>query len=90
MGKVSTENIQRQAEAAGNWNGSCDRLSGITKPTLVITGTEDITSPPANSLMIAERIPGAWLVQIGGGGHGLMFQCSEKFARVLETFLLVS
>ncbi|MBD0360344.1 MAG: alpha/beta hydrolase, partial [Nitrososphaeraceae archaeon] len=90
MGKVSTENIQRQSEAATNWNGSCDRLSSITKPTLVITGTEDIISPPENSLMIAGRIPGAWLVQMEGGGHGLMFQYPEKFTRVLETFLSVS
>jgi hypothetical protein len=42
MGKVSTENLQRQAEAAAKWEGSCNRLSNINNPTLVITGTEDI------------------------------------------------
>jgi pimeloyl-ACP methyl ester carboxylesterase len=59
---------------------------------LVITGTEgDITSPPANSLMIAEKIPGAWLVQIkGGGGHGVMFQYPQQFISVLESFLSVT
>ena len=54
---------------------------------LVMTGTQDITSPPANSIVLAEKIPGAWLVQIEGGGHGLMFQYPEKFAKILQTFL---
>jgi hypothetical protein len=43
------------------WNGVCDRLSSIAKRTLVITGTEDINSPPVNSIMIAQKIPGACL-----------------------------
>ena len=29
--------------AAGMWD-SCERLSNVSKPTLVITGTQDITS----------------------------------------------
>jgi pimeloyl-ACP methyl ester carboxylesterase len=90
MGKVSSENLQLQSAAAGNWSGSCERLSNLSKPTLVITGTQDITSPPANSIRLAEKIPGAWLVQIEGGGHGVMFQYPEKFAEVVETFLEVT
>jgi len=81
------ENIQHQAQTTYNWKGACDRLSNITKPTLVIVGTDDIVRPPANSLMLAEKIPGAWLVQIKGGGHGVMYQYPEKFSRVVLTFL---
>jgi pimeloyl-ACP methyl ester carboxylesterase len=90
MDKVSKQSLQLQFEATSKWAGTCSRLSTITKPTLVITGTEDITSPPLNSLRIAEKIPGAWLVQIKGGGHGLMFQYPQQFALILETFLSVS
>jgi pimeloyl-ACP methyl ester carboxylesterase len=57
---------------------------------LVITGTEDITSPPANLIMIAGKILGAWLVQIKGWGHGVMFQYPYQFTAVLETFFSVS
>jgi pimeloyl-ACP methyl ester carboxylesterase len=56
-------------------------------PTLVITGTEDVSVPAANSLIIAEKIPGAWLVQIKGAGHALMNQYPEKLGTVLQTFL---
>ena len=50
---------------ATNWNGVCDELAKIAKPTLVITGTDDnLYNPHANALVIAGKIPGAWLVQI--------------------------
>jgi hypothetical protein len=33
--------------------------------------------------MIAGKIPGAWLVQIrGGGGHGVMFQYPDQFTSI--------
>jgi pimeloyl-ACP methyl ester carboxylesterase len=72
---------------ATNWNGVCNQLSKISVPTLVITGTDDVAVPAANSLIIAAKIPGAWLVQIKGAGHGLMYQYPEKLSKVLETFL---
>ena len=57
MDKVSKESLQRQFEATSKWSGTCNRLQTITKPTLIITGSEDMTSPPANSIMIARKIP---------------------------------
>jgi pimeloyl-ACP methyl ester carboxylesterase len=73
MGKVSKESLQHQFEATSKW-GMLAVGSTITKPTLVITGTEDITSPPANSILIADKIPGAGIVQTRAGCHGVMFQ----------------
>jgi pimeloyl-ACP methyl ester carboxylesterase len=54
---------------------------------LEITGTEDLSVPAANSLIIAGKIPGAWLVQIQAAGHALMSQYPDKFNKVLQTFL---
>ncbi len=84
---VPEENIQHQAQTTYNWQGACDRLSSITKPTLVVTGTDDIVRPPANSILLAEKIPGAWLVQIRGGGHGIMWQVPNEFSAIVQTFL---
>jgi pimeloyl-ACP methyl ester carboxylesterase len=75
---------------ATNWSGVCGQLSKISVPTLVITGTGDIAAPAANSLIVAQKIPGAWLVQIKGAGHGLMYQYPEKLSKVLETFLSIT
>ena len=70
-----------------NWSGVCSQLSNISKPTLIITGTEDVAVPAANSIILAQKIPGAWLVQIKDAGHGLMYQYPDKFNKVLQTFL---
>jgi pimeloyl-ACP methyl ester carboxylesterase len=70
-----------------NWSGVCSQLPNISKPTLIITGTEDVAVPAANSLILAQKIPGAWLVQIKGAGHGLMYQYPEEFSSILLTFL---
>jgi len=54
---------------------------------LVIVGTDDIWTPAANSLMIVEKIPAAWLVQIRDAGHRLMYQYPEQFSKIVRTFL---
>ena len=56
----------------------------------MVAGTEDITSPPSNSVMMAERIHGAWLVQVRGGGHGLIFQYPNELSDIIETFFSLS
>ncbi len=84
---IPNKTLDQQIEAISNWTGTCDKLKNITQPTLVIVGTDDVFTLPANSLLITERIPGAWLVQIKGAGHGLMYQYPEQFNKVLQTFL---
>ena len=85
--QVSQENLLKYGQALGKWKGSCDSISGIDKPVLVMTGTDDITSPPINSLKIAEKIPGAWLIQLKGAGHGVMQQYPETVNDIIEIFL---
>ena len=94
--EVVTSNTSRQQFnlnekwLAINWNGVCDQLTKISISTLIITGTKDVAVPAANSLIIAQKISGAWLVQIKGGGHGLMYQYPFIFSKVLQTFLLTT
>jgi pimeloyl-ACP methyl ester carboxylesterase len=80
-------NIGHSWEAT-NWNGACDELARIAKPTLVITGTDDNAYiPHGNSLIIAGKIPGAWLVQIENAGHAIMDQYPDEINKILQTFL---
>lgn len=73
---------------ATNWNGVCNELAKIAKPTLVITGTDDNSyTPHANSLIIAGKIPGAWLIQIKDAGHAVISQYPDEINTVLQTFL---
>jgi pimeloyl-ACP methyl ester carboxylesterase len=71
-----------------NWSGVCSQLTKLSQPTLVLTGTEDGSIPgPANSIIIAGKIPGAWLVQIPAAGHSVMDQYPAEVAEILNTFL---
>jgi pimeloyl-ACP methyl ester carboxylesterase len=70
------------------WNGACDELAKLDKPTLVITGTDDnFYQPHVNSLKIAEKIPGAWLVQIKNAGHAIVNQYPAEVGKIMNTFL---
>jgi pimeloyl-ACP methyl ester carboxylesterase len=82
---VSAQIIRQQLKAVAIWTGTCNAISNITQPTLVIVGTDD--APLQDSLMLARIIPGSWLVQIRDAGHGLMYQYPSEFNRVLMTFL---
>jgi len=76
---------------AKNWSGACDELTKIAEPTLVITGTDDnYLVPHGNALIIAGKIPGAWLVQIKDAGHVIMVQYPAEVSEILNTFLSTS
>jgi pimeloyl-ACP methyl ester carboxylesterase len=81
------QNIDRQFKAMETWQGAYTRLPRLTRPTLLITGTDDILTPPQNSQILAARIPRARLLEIKGGGHGLMYQYPKRFSRAVLTFL---
>ena len=84
---ATSEIIQQQGLAVGTWKGSCERLANITQPTLLIVGDQDLLAPPANSVMMAQRIPNSWLVTIEGTGHGAMWQVPTEFTAYIQNFL---
>lgn len=59
--------VAQLAAALGHDAG--DRLGDIAAPTLVVHGQEDVMVPPANSRLLAERIPGAELIELAGAAH---------------------
>jgi pimeloyl-ACP methyl ester carboxylesterase len=60
-------------------------VSLLDWPTLVIVETDD--APLQDALMLAERIPGSWIVQIRDAGHGLMYQYPNEFKQSINYLL---
>ncbi|MGD0081297.1 MAG: alpha/beta hydrolase [Methanoregula sp.] len=81
------ENVRRQYTAMMTWNGSSSRLPDMEQPLLLITGDQDLLTPPGNSLIIAGKVPQSWIVRMRGGGHGVMYQYPDAFASIVLTFL---
>ena len=46
-------------------------MSKIHVPFVVVHGSEDPLLPPAHGRALADAVPGASLVILEGGGHGL-------------------
>jgi len=78
--------LQRQLMAVMTFN-THERLHDIRVPTLILTGTQDKIVPAANSRILAERIPGARLVEFEGAGHGFIVECAEETNRAVLEFL---
>ena len=55
-------------------------------PTLVIVGTADLLTPPAQARHIARLIPGARLEEFPGGGHMLMLERTELLDKMIIDF----
>ena len=61
-------------------------LGRIDVPTLVIGGTADLLTPPAESRRMARLIPGARLVLLERAGHMIMLERTEAFDDLLLEF----
>lgn len=62
-------------------------LPRIAVPTLVVVGEEDEITPPAESVILRDRIPGARLVTVAGAGHLSSLEQPEAWNAALREFL---
>ncbi|MBL8728668.1 MAG: alpha/beta hydrolase [Planctomycetes bacterium] len=61
-------------------------LAGITVPTLVVVGSDDRITPPAEARQMSAAIPGARLATLPGCGHMTPMEDPVGFARELGAF----
>jgi pimeloyl-ACP methyl ester carboxylesterase len=72
--------------AFSSWS-SIPFLGAITAPTLVVCGTHDRVATPANSRVLAARIPGASLVMLNGGHDLQRSEPAKALAAIVKDFL---
>jgi 3-oxoadipate enol-lactonase len=77
---------------AGMWEmiatlDTAPKLGDLKKPTLVIVGEHDPTTPVAASRAIAERIPGAVLQIVPGASHMAPLEKPAQVNEILKSFL---
>lgn len=64
-----------------------DELKYIRCPTLVLTGDEDRTTPPAEAERIVAEIAGARLVRLAGCGHTSTIEAPAAVTQAIAAFL---
>jgi pimeloyl-ACP methyl ester carboxylesterase len=87
--KLPHDVVERQWTAMEGWKEreTADDIGLISCPALVATGDDDVVVPPANSLALAEAIPGSWLARFPRSGHGFMSDHGQSLARLIGAFL---
>ena len=63
------------------------KLGEIRKPTLVLAGQDDMSTPVAQSEVLRDRIPGAKLVVIPQAGHWLPIEKPQEACEAITNFL---
>ncbi len=63
-----------------------EAIARITRPTLVIAGTHDLATPPADGRFIAEHIPGARYVELPAA-HLSNIEAAARFTAAVLDFL---
>jgi pimeloyl-ACP methyl ester carboxylesterase len=76
-----------QAQLMAIYRFDCtDALREINNPALIVTGTQDVLIPPANSTYLAGQLPNAELIEIPGAGHALHVECRHFLNQVAHHF----
>jgi 3-oxoadipate enol-lactonase len=61
-------------------------LPGMDRPTLIVTGTHDVVTPPAEGRRMAEVVPGAEQVELDAA-HISNIEAADRFNAALLAFL---
>ncbi len=85
--RTAEDILERQVEADEEWEGCAEMVSTIQAPVLIVNGSEDLDNPIENALLLVRKIPGSSLFQLRNAGHGAMYQCPRKVARIITAFL---
>jgi 3-oxoadipate enol-lactonase len=85
LGLQRPESVIAGLEALRDRPDRRGELRHISCPTLVIVGTEDTLTPPAEAREMAAAIPGARLIELPGAGHLVNLEAPEAFAAALST-----
>ncbi len=54
-------------------------VAGLTVPTLVLWGSQDVVTPPAGCARVADAAPGAARAEVAGGGHAFATEIPQAF-----------
>jgi pimeloyl-ACP methyl ester carboxylesterase len=82
---MSTEDFCLAAQACLE-HDALSRLGAIDVPTLVVTGEEDLVTPPHIARELAERIPGARLTLLQEYAHQSFMEVPERVNDLLDGF----
>ncbi|HET8771153.1 MAG TPA: alpha/beta fold hydrolase [Gemmatimonadaceae bacterium] len=86
MRRASVTGVHDALDALRTRPDSTSILAGITVPTLIVCGEEDVLTPPAESRALHAAIAGSRLGIIPQAGHASNIESADAFNRLLSEF----
>lgn len=83
----NAEGVFEAARAVFNRTDISDQIHAIQAPTLVIAGKEDTAISPAESELIAARIPNAQVAIMDDASHMIVVEKPREVAQLIREFL---
>lgn len=81
------ETVAQQSRATQAYSTTWERVEAVTAPTLVLHGDHDTAVPVEGGRALAERIPGARIVEYKGAGHNYLVGRGQQTAQDVLDFL---
>ena len=86
ISRQKPETVEADLTAMRDRPDSTEFLREIAVPTLVVVGSQDVLTPPADSERMSAAIPGARLVTVPGAGHLTPMERPKAVAEALSEF----
>jgi 3-oxoadipate enol-lactonase len=86
LGRTSADGYIAMCEALREADFT-NRLGSLTMPTLVMTGTFDVSAPPSAARALTEAIPNAQFELVGDAGHMTCIEQPRVVAQSIQQFL---
>jgi len=87
FGALDMEGLERATKAVSRRTTVLARIPQIAAPTLVMVGSEDISTTADKAQHIADGIRGARLETVAGSGHMTPVEQPERISELLSAFL---
>jgi len=87
LAKMSVDGFIGATLAGGRWRGIVDRASGISTPTLIIYGANDVQPIVLAAQWLSQLIPHTQTVEIPDAGHSPQWEQPELYNKALRRHL---
>jgi len=85
--KISRQSLYNTLHALSERKETCNKLTEIKAPVLIMVGREDMITPPASASLMHEKIKGSFMHIIGHAGHLSNMENPDEFNHQLKKFV---
>jgi len=84
---MSVQSLTDTLHALANRNETCEKLSKIEQPVLIIVGEEDNITPPSKGQFMQNKIKDSELKIVENAGHLSNLENAGQFNKYLNNFI---